>query len=174
MFSLLIQNGDGVVQRRELAQGGTTIGRNAENMIVLADGSVSSRHAEIVVGVGKAILRDLNSSNGTIVNGAPITEIALTVGDEIVFGSVVCRVDASTPSGVPATLPAIEPAPLMEEAAAPASKEKPVPDASFSSKLLAFGKAASQEAKRAAQIAGTKAKIEKLKRIDLSNAVNGG
>ena len=188
MFSLLIQNGDGTAQRHALAPGATTIGRNPENKIVLADGSVSSRHAEIIVEDGKAILRDLNSSNGTTVNGAAVTEIPLTVGDEIVFGSVVCRAEASPISEVPAPLPVIAPAPTRDEVSpppvkkppvqintaqdptSPAQKEESAPKFSFWSKLLAFGKAASQEAKRGVQIAGTKAKIEKLRRMDLSNA----
>jgi hypothetical protein len=93
MFTLLIQNGDGTAQRHELHQGVTTVGRHPENTIVLDNTSVSSHHAQITVEDGKSILRDLNSANGTTVNGTTVTEVALKAGDSIQFASVDCVCD---------------------------------------------------------------------------------
>lgn len=66
-----------------------TVGRLGDNDVQVDDGSVSSRHAEIVAQDGSAVLRDLSSTNGTFLNGEQITgEVAVNEGDEIYFGSV--------------------------------------------------------------------------------------
>jgi len=68
-----------------------TIGRLGDNEVHLEEGSVSSRHAEIVVQDGSAVLRDLGSTNGTFLNREQVTgEHPLNEGDEIYFGSVRC------------------------------------------------------------------------------------
>ena len=115
MFSLLILNGDGTAQRHELRQGVTTVGRSPENMIVFDNASVSTRHADSIIENGKTLLRDLNSSNGTTVNGAAVTEVALIGGDAIGFGSVVCRVEAVSVIETPPPSPVIAPAPPKED-----------------------------------------------------------
>lgn len=66
-----------------------TVGRLGDNDAQIDDGSVSSHHAEIELGEGSAVLRDLGSTNGTFVNGEQLTgEIPISAGDEIYFGSV--------------------------------------------------------------------------------------
>jgi pilus assembly protein CpaF len=66
-----------------------TVGRLGDNEVQLEEGSVSSRHAEIVVQDGVVILRDLGSTNGTFLNGEQVvSEQELKEGDEIYFGSV--------------------------------------------------------------------------------------
>ena len=66
-----------------------TIGRLGDNDVQLEEGSVSSRHAEIAVQDGAAVLRDLGSTNGTFLNGEQVTgEVPLNEADEIYFGSV--------------------------------------------------------------------------------------
>jgi len=68
-----------------------TVGRLGDNEVQLEEGSVSSRHAEIVVQDGSAVLRDLGSTNGTFLNREQVTgEHPLNEGDEIYFGSVRC------------------------------------------------------------------------------------
>jgi len=65
------------------------VGRLSDNDVQLDEGSVSSRHAEIVVDDGAAVLRDLGSTNGTFLNGEQVVgEASLREGDEIYFGSV--------------------------------------------------------------------------------------
>ena len=66
-----------------------TVGRLGDNDVQLDEASVSSRHAEIEIGEAGAVLRDLDSTNGTFLNGDQVTgEVALGEGDEIYFGGV--------------------------------------------------------------------------------------
>lgn len=72
----------------EIADGKTTVGRVADNDLQIDDVSVSSHHAEIVERDGAFVLKDLGSTNGTELNGAPVTESLLSPGDEIRFGNI--------------------------------------------------------------------------------------
>ncbi|MBN2055910.1 FHA domain-containing protein [bacterium] len=63
------------------------IGRGPDNDIYLSlDTSVSRHHAQLVYQGGKYSVIDLNSSNGTFVNGVPVKEKALKHGDIVVIG----------------------------------------------------------------------------------------
>src|SRR6267378_2839439 len=61
----------------EFAERLITIGRAPDNMIVIDDPSVSNRHAQLELTGEIYRLKDLDSTNGTKVNGVPITETAL-------------------------------------------------------------------------------------------------
>jgi Protein of unknown function (DUF3662)/FHA domain len=63
------------------------IGRMPECDVVLSDPNVSRRHAEIFRVEGDFLVRDLGSTNGTRLNGAPVTEGYLRTGDNITVGS---------------------------------------------------------------------------------------
>lgn len=64
-----------------------SIGRDADNAVVLSDVGVSGHHARIVRKRGRFILEDLGSTNGTFVNGHPITTpTELSDGDRIDLG----------------------------------------------------------------------------------------
>ncbi|MEX1116332.1 MAG: FHA domain-containing protein [Akkermansiaceae bacterium] len=95
-----------------------TIGRLVGNDVALDEASVSSRHAEIVLQDGVVILRDLDSTNGTFLNGEQMTgEHPLNQGDEIYFGGV--RSVFMEPAGVmveSAPLPAAEPSMMIDAA----------------------------------------------------------
>lgn len=70
---------------------GVTIGRSPYHAeIVLRNPRISSRHAWIGFVGGTPVLRDLNSTNGTFLNGhahSPVTEAALRPGDTIYFAN---------------------------------------------------------------------------------------
>jgi Fe-S-cluster-containing hydrogenase component 2 len=67
----------------------TTFGRGADNDYRFADDTVMSRaQAVIVVEGSRFVLRDLNSTNGTLVNGNPVVEMALRPGDIIEMGEM--------------------------------------------------------------------------------------
>jgi type II secretory pathway predicted ATPase ExeA len=63
------------------------IGRHSHNEINLRDGSVSRHHAMIVPESGSWILVDLNSTNGTQVNGESVKHRRLEDGDTITVGN---------------------------------------------------------------------------------------
>lgn len=79
-----------------LAEDKITIGREPGNAIALTqDTTVSRKHAEISKSADGFVIRDLGSSNGTFVNGARITEQALSPGDEVQVGSSRFRFEIS-------------------------------------------------------------------------------
>jgi predicted component of type VI protein secretion system len=77
----------------EFAERLITIGRAPDNMIVIDDPSVSSRHAQLELTGETYRIKDLDSTNGTRVNGIPITESALRFDDRIRFGAVEARLE---------------------------------------------------------------------------------
>ncbi len=87
-FVLEILDGEQVGETRPLAAGKLTIGRRAGNDLILKDEKVSGAHAEIVFEDGGYLLRDLQSTNGTMMDGKRITEVVLTPGDVFVVGRV--------------------------------------------------------------------------------------
>ena len=70
----------------EFGQEGITIGRATANSLVLNDGQVSRLHARIDYENGVWSIRDLNSRNGTFVNGKRIAVQSLRAGDQIAIG----------------------------------------------------------------------------------------
>jgi predicted component of type VI protein secretion system len=87
-----------------------TIGRLGDNDVKVEDASVSSHHGEIELGEGVAVLRDLDSTNGTFLNGEQVTgEHPLAEGDEIYFGSVrsVFMEPVASPEQAPPTAPVV-------------------------------------------------------------------
>jgi DNA-binding NtrC family response regulator len=69
-----------------------TIGRDRTCDIPVPDSLVSRRHCEVALGNGGIELRDLESSNATLVNGQPVRSCTLTPGDEITLGRTILAV----------------------------------------------------------------------------------
>ncbi len=87
MRKLMVTTGAGTVAH-ELAEDAITIGRSPENLIQIDDPSVSGKHARLEMVGEDYHLKDLESTNGTRVNGQPIQSILLRAGDRIRFGKV--------------------------------------------------------------------------------------
>jgi len=86
-FYLIIVDGDNVGKIYPLDKKTITIGRSDEFDIQLADSSCSREQAIIEFNDNnKPVLKDLDSTNGTFVNGAKITEINIEDGDKILLG----------------------------------------------------------------------------------------
>jgi FHA domain/Domain of unknown function (DUF1707) len=62
------------------------IGRNPDCDLVVADPTVSRRHAELRRVADHWVLADLGSSNGTRVNGWRVVRATVDVGDEVMLG----------------------------------------------------------------------------------------
>jgi hypothetical protein len=76
----------------------SVIGRGTDTDIRLTDQAVSRRHAEIRVANGATMLNDLQSTNGTTVNGVTVTTTPLSDGDEIRMGETVLTYHAAAGS----------------------------------------------------------------------------
>ena len=84
----------------ELTLERTTVGRSDQNTLVIADGSLSAVHCEILVNGAEVIVRDLGSRNGTFVNGMKLAnqQSQLKSGQTVRFGSVEARLELDGPS----------------------------------------------------------------------------
>jgi pSer/pThr/pTyr-binding forkhead associated (FHA) protein len=111
MPKLTIRSETGESTAHDLVEETYTIGRSPENSIRLDDTSVSSRHAEVVLVAENCYLKDLGSTNGTVVNGKPVKEVQLRAGDRIRFGKVEACFECEAVS-------AAQPLPRLEEAEA--------------------------------------------------------
>ncbi|MBM4187587.1 MAG: FHA domain-containing protein [Gemmatimonadetes bacterium] len=82
-------------------EGPVLIGRAPECTVAITDATVSRRHAELLATPSGVAVRDLNSSNGTTVNGARVTVGDLLPGDTVAFGKVIYRLTsgAEPPAG---------------------------------------------------------------------------
>ncbi|MFC2156868.1 ATP-binding protein [Acidobacteriota bacterium] len=70
-----------------------TFGRDAQNDVTVNDNSVSRRHAEIFLKKDKPFIQDLDSANGTQLNGKKIKSSILSDGDLLQLGSFPMRVN---------------------------------------------------------------------------------
>jgi hypothetical protein len=65
---------------------GLTIGRLPDNAVIIDNPAVSGHHARVYAEGDHVILEDLRSTNGTFVNGRPITRHVLQHHDEVLVG----------------------------------------------------------------------------------------
>ena len=83
----LILSMDGLVLKEiALNKERMTIGRRASNDIQIDNLAISGEHAAIVTILNDSFLEDLNSTNGTLVNGQPIKKHFLKNGDVVELG----------------------------------------------------------------------------------------
>lgn len=92
----------------ELTEDLITIGRAPENAIQIGDPSVSGRHAQLRLVEQRYQLTDLDSTNGTQVNDAAITETFLRPGDRLRFGKIEARFESDAATEA-------QPLPLADE-----------------------------------------------------------
>jgi pSer/pThr/pTyr-binding forkhead associated (FHA) protein len=82
----------------ELKAEKTTVGRVDDNNFQIAEGSVSSHHCEVLLRGKEVIVRDLNSTNGTYVNGEKVTtEKILKPGQILRLGQIEMRLETGEP-----------------------------------------------------------------------------
>lgn len=90
-FVLEILDGDRAGEVLSLAEGTLRIGRRPGNDLVIADEKASGVHAEVVFDGGRYVLRDLGSTNGTLMDGRKVTEVVLSRGDTFAIGRTRLR-----------------------------------------------------------------------------------
>ena len=87
LLHVLVVDGPGT--RHELSTGRNVIGRGTEADIRLPDTGVSRKHVDVVLNGGAAVVEDLGSTNGTLVNGRRVNRHTLSDGDVIRIGHSV-------------------------------------------------------------------------------------
>ncbi len=87
---LVVEQGPEPEQTFTLGHAPQTIGRSANNGIVINDPEMSRRHAQITPQGDGYVLEDLGSTNGSFVNGIRLNQpMALKHGDTVAFGDTV-------------------------------------------------------------------------------------
>jgi pSer/pThr/pTyr-binding forkhead associated (FHA) protein len=80
-------------QSIELRLGVNRVGRSPDADFQIVHPTISSLHCELVLTDGGVILRDLESTNGTFVEGKPVREATLVAGQTIHLGDVELLVE---------------------------------------------------------------------------------
>ncbi len=84
---LVVLAGSNVGEMYKLDEAEIVIGRASTAQIRLNDEGVSRRHARIVRDGDAVVVEDMQSANGTLVNGEPVARRALVDGDKVMLGS---------------------------------------------------------------------------------------
>lgn len=87
MNKIIINRGSFKLDEVEFEQGTITIGRSTDNTISLDDSAVSSHHAKIVTLFHTSYIEDLDSTNGTLLNGKGVQKRTLHSGDVLSLGN---------------------------------------------------------------------------------------
>ncbi len=86
MLKILLKFNDKLLKTIETGKTELSIGRNPGSDIVIDNLGVSDRHARIVEQEGKYSIEDLDSTNGTFVDGKKIANAVLEKNSEILIG----------------------------------------------------------------------------------------
>lgn len=99
MFELRVTGPDGSSRSVPLGSAPLTVGRAAENLLVLDGSAVSSYHCQFELLGAEVVLRERGSRNGTWVNGLRIPDaVRVTESDRIYVGSYLVEVVRASPS----------------------------------------------------------------------------
>jgi pSer/pThr/pTyr-binding forkhead associated (FHA) protein len=71
----------------------TTIGRVEDNSFQIPEASISSHHCEVLLRGNDVVVRDLNSTNGTFINGEKVAESPLATGQILRLGQIEMRLE---------------------------------------------------------------------------------
>lgn len=84
----------------------TTIGRLEDNAFHIPEPSISGHHCEVLLRGNDVVVRDLNSTNGTFINGEPVKEAAVVKHGQILrLGQVEMRVETAPSASPPGKIP---------------------------------------------------------------------
>lgn len=131
LAKIIITRDGAIEQQHQLSKERVTIGRRRHNDIVLSHPAVSGEHAVIVTILDDSFLEDLQSTNGTYVNGHRIGKHFLQHQDTIKIAKyeLAFIADGIRPLAAAAAAPlqpAVPAPPAVELAAAPASRPQPL------------------------------------------------
>jgi len=93
---LIVQSGAGKGKEISLPEGEVLVGRRKGCHIRLSDARVSRQHCKITFDGTAAVVEDLDSANGTLVNGVKVKQAALKPGDLVQVGGIMFSVVSET------------------------------------------------------------------------------
>src|ERR1700722_2945724 len=105
MARLTMQNQGHEGRSLELRLGAKRVGRDPENDFPIEHPTVSTHHCEFILSGDGVVLHDLDSTNGSFVNGQQVTNIWLETGQTVRLGDVELLVDTTE---VTVAIPKIE------------------------------------------------------------------
>ena len=103
MAKLVVLSAGMTGRTHELNVDKTTIGRVEDNTFQISEPSVSSHHCELLLRGADVVVRDLQSTNGTFINGEKVSESVLKPGQILRLGQIEMRLEDGTPASPPAT-----------------------------------------------------------------------
>ncbi len=86
MAKLVLSFNGNIIKEYPLDRGVLTIGRESDSDIHIDNHAASDKHAKVLTILNKSFIEDLNSTNGTYINGHKITGHALQNGDAVFIG----------------------------------------------------------------------------------------
>jgi pSer/pThr/pTyr-binding forkhead associated (FHA) protein len=104
MAKLVLLSAGMTGRTHELKAEKTTVGRVEDNSFQIAEPSVSSHHCEVMLRGNDIIVKDLNSTNGTFINGEKVIEGPLKPGQILRLGQIEMRLETDTPPPTPKKL----------------------------------------------------------------------
>lgn len=90
---------NGKEQKFQIEKQKITLGRGLDVDLTIGDRLASRLHCAIEYKHGDWHIHDLNSRNGTYLNGEPVKSALLTVGDRIGIGATILNFERATPKG---------------------------------------------------------------------------
>src|SRR5258705_9657083 len=102
MAKLVLLSAGMTGRTHELKVDKTTIGRVEDNTFQIAEPSVSSHHCEILLKGSDVVVHDLDSTNGTFINGEKVSESVLKPGQILRLGQIEMRLETDAPAGATA------------------------------------------------------------------------
>jgi pilus assembly protein CpaF len=128
MYAVVITDEGGARRRLDVTKPELTIGRVQGNDVILGKRNVSKQHARLIMKQGQAVIVDLNSTNGTWVNGRKLTAPhALKPGDKIYIADFILTLEqiGGLPERKSASPSVSEPPPLPTRSAEPPASSIP-------------------------------------------------
>jgi pSer/pThr/pTyr-binding forkhead associated (FHA) protein len=114
MAKLVLLSAGMTGRTNELKVDKTTIGRVEDNTFQIAEPSVSSHHCEVLLRGSDVVVHDLNSTNGTFINGEKVSESVLKPGQILRLGQIEMRLETETPAGAAAPKKALDHTMVMQ------------------------------------------------------------
>ncbi len=128
MYAVVITDEGGGRRRLDFEKSELTVGRVQGNDIVLSKRNVSKQHARLTFGGEQPVVVDLNSTNGTWVNGRKINAPQpLKHGDKIYIADFIITLEPGEESSSVSAVPNVsEPPPVPERSVTPVHSSAPV------------------------------------------------